>query len=379
VTRRQDRITSDEEERQRLGFEIRTAVRFATHEGMTSAQRASIQRGAEALAELTFGPAATIWRINVGWRRRANKARLGFVLDAERGYWATSDVDPDDSEDPMSKSQEIVIPYVEDTRNVLLCDPTADLTARQMASLGAALKVAIQAEYQLEDAELAVEPLPSDDDRRLLLLYEAAEGGAGVLRRLAHEPDAMANVARAALEICHFDPETGADRHRAPGARDDCAAACYDCLMSYTNQRDHDHLDRFAIRDWLLSLAHAALEASPTYRERPEHLERLRRVAESTLEEAWLESVERAGYAIPADAQHYIEAANARPDFVYPDNFVAIFIDGPVHDHDDLKQRDAAAQARLENLGYYVLRFGPDQREWPAIFGANPSVFGAGR
>jgi len=376
VTRRQDRITSDEEERQRLGFEIRTAVRFATHEGLTSAQRSSIAFEDESLAQLTFAPAATIWRINVGWRRRANKARLGFVLDAERGYWATSDVDPDDSEDAMSKSQEIVIPYVEDTRNVLLFDPTAHLTPRQMASLGAALKVAIQAEYQLEDSELAVEPLPSEDDRRLLLLYEAAEGGAGVLRRLAHEPEAIANVARVALEICHFDPASGEDRHHAPGARDDCAAACYDCLMSYTNQRDHDQLDRFAIRDWLLSLARAHVDASPTYRALPEHLERLRRVAESSLEQSWLEAVQRAGYAIPAEAQHYIESANARPDFVYPDSFVAVFIDGPVHDHDDVKDRDPAAQARLEDLGYYVLRFGPDPKTWEALFEANPNVFG---
>ncbi|MDX1520997.1 MAG: DUF1998 domain-containing protein [Anaerolineae bacterium] len=38
--------------------------------------------------------------------------------------------------------------------------------------------------YQLEDSELAVEPLPSIHERRLILLYEASEGGAGVLRQL---------------------------------------------------------------------------------------------------------------------------------------------------------------------------------------------------
>lgn len=376
VTRRQDRITSDEEERQRLGFEIRTAVRFAAHDGLPSARRSSIMSGDDTLAELTFGSAASIWRINVGWRRRANKARLGFVLDTERGYWATSNTDPDDSEDAMTKSQEVVIPYVEDTRNVLLLDPQTALSQTQMASLSAALKVAIQAEFQLEDSELAVEPLPSEDDRRLLLFYEAAEGGAGVLRRLAQEPDALATVARGALEICHFDPASGKDLSRAPGAHDDCAAACYDCLMSYTNQRDHDMLDRFAIRDWLLSFVAGRLMTSPAFRPRAEHLEGLRKIAESSLERGWLDAVQKDGYSLPGKAQQYIEEANARPDFTYPDLVVAIFIDGPVHEYKDVVERDAAAQARLEEQGFYVVRFGPNPRDWPPIFEANPNVFG---
>ena len=50
---------------------------------------------------------------------------------------------------------------------------------------------------------------------RLLLLYESAEGGAGVLRRLLDDADAFAQVARPALGLCHFDPATGDDRRRA--------------------------------------------------------------------------------------------------------------------------------------------------------------------
>ena len=60
-----------------------------------------------------------------------------------------------------------------------------------MASLQAALKHAIQVQYQLEDDELAAEPLPSADDRHLILLYESAEGGAGVLRQLLDRPDGL--------------------------------------------------------------------------------------------------------------------------------------------------------------------------------------------
>jgi very-short-patch-repair endonuclease len=375
MTRRQDRITSDEEDRQRQGFEIRTAMRFATHDGVPTSRRTTVSNGSKRLAELTFAPATTIWRINVGWRRRANKEKLGFLLDTERGYWATSQTEPDDSEDAMSKSQEIVIPFVEDTRNVLLLTPQPTPEANEMASLSAALKAAVQAEYQLEDMELAVEPLPSENERRLLLFYEAAEGGAGVLRRLAQEPDALAAVARRALEICHFDAD-GTDRHRAPGARDDCAAACYDCLMSYGNQRDHALLDRFAVRDWLLMLAAAHVEASPTYREPSAHFSALHNAAESSLERAWLDAVRDAGYRMPERSQHLVAVANSRPDFLYEELQVAVFIDGPIHLHDDIQDRDLAAQARLEDLGFYVLRFGADPRAWPPIFDANPNVFG---
>jgi hypothetical protein len=46
-----------------------------------------------------------------------------------------------------------------------------------MASLQAALKNAIQVEFQLEESELAAEPMPLFDERHLILFYEAAEGG----------------------------------------------------------------------------------------------------------------------------------------------------------------------------------------------------------
>src|SRR5205085_1737349 len=67
----------------------------------------------------------------------------------------------------------------------------------------------IQIEFQLEDNELAAEPLPHRDDRRVILLYESAEGGAGVLHRLLGDPDALARVARQALDVCHYDAATG--------------------------------------------------------------------------------------------------------------------------------------------------------------------------
>lgn len=280
ATRRRDRINSDEEERLRRGYEIRIGFRFAEPGGRPSVRTATITDGDGEVATLAYGAAATLWRINVGWRRRAAPNQLGFVLDIERGYWqrdAQAPGDGDDDADPLSQRTRRVVPFVEDRRNCLLLTPAGALSPALMASLQAALKAAIQVYFQLEDAELAVDPLPGPDDRRHILLYESAEGGAGVLRQLIDDPTALGAVARAALELCHFDPGTGEDRRHAPTASEDCEAACYACLMSYGNQPDHRLLDRQALRPILQRLVVGAIAASPVALPRAEHLTLIRK------------------------------------------------------------------------------------------------------
>lgn len=374
-TRRRDRINSDEEERQRQGFEVISAVAFAGPPEHPTVHRTEATLDNQSILRLEFGPAATIWRINVGWRRRKRLDQQGFVLDTERGYWQKNDLDPDDSDDPLSGRIERVIPYVEDRRNLLLLQPTDALAIGQMASLAAALKSALQVEFQLEDGELAAEALPSDADRRVILLYESAEGGAGVLRRLVKEPDALRRVARAALELCHFDPDSGGDRGQAPRARERCEAACYDCLLSYGNQRDHRLLDRQSIKNVLLGLARAEVEPGSTPDTPAEHLHQLLALAGSGLERRWLHFVHERGYALPSSAQRLLEEFAARPDFMYGTDTV-VFIDGPVHEYPNITQRDVKVRKALDDRGYLVIAFELDEDTWPAVLAKYPSVFG---
>ena len=375
ATKRRDRINSDEEERQRQGFEVRSAVAFAGPPIRPNVHRAEAADAAGAILGLEYGPAATIWRINVGWRRRKPTAPLGFVLDTERGYWQRNDLDPDDKDDPLSGRTERVIPYVEDRRNVLLLAPSDELSAEEMASLAAALKNAIQVEFQLEDAELAAEPLPDESRRRVILLYEAAEGGAGVLRRLAREPGALPAVARRALELCHFDPETGEDRGSAPGAKERCEAACYDCLLSYGNQRDHRLLDRQRIRDLLLRLATAEVSISDGPEPPDVHLAKLKALSGSEFERHWLDFLHARGHVLPASAQRATQGIYARPDFGY-DATTVVFIDGPVHGYANIAERDTQIRDALDAAGYLVIVFGPDEAAWPDVLAKYPSVFG---
>jgi hypothetical protein len=379
ATRRRDRINSDEEERTRMGYELKTGVRFGRSGREETATRSATVLGADGapLLRLTYGQAATIWRMNLGWRTRKNPAIKGFMLDAERGYWEKNEQDlEDDSNDPLSGMKRLVVPYVEDHRNALLVEPVQTLPLNVMASLQPAIKNAIQVLYQLEDSELAVEPLPQADDRRLLLYYESAEGGAGVLRQLLDSPDAMAEVARQALEICHFDPASGADRRRGPLAVEDCEAACYDCLMSYANQPDHSLLDRQLVCDLLLQIAGSTVNASPVALSRAEHVAELKLLCGSDFERAWLDFVDRANLRLPDKAQHRIAACDTVADFYYSASGAAIYIDGKHHDYADIAARDQAINRCLNDAGYSVIRFPKERAAWPDVVRRNQWLFG---
>src|SRR5690606_27146548 len=80
-------------------------------------------------------------------------------------------------------------------------------------------------------------------------MFEASEGGAGVLGRLVSDRAALSRVARRALELMHYtnvDEIIGAgdsgELSEDPNAQ--CVKGCYRCLLSYYNQPDHKLIDR---------------------------------------------------------------------------------------------------------------------------------------
>lgn len=380
ATKRRDRINSDEEERLRMGYELRTGLRFKEVGGLPQYRVAEVNGTTSFDCSLTYGDAATIWRINLGWRRRANPDQHGFVLDIEKGYWQRSDQLPDEEDpgDPLGAKTQRVVPFVEDRRNCLIFDPAGTFDTGEMAALQAALKKAIQTIYQLEDNELAAEPLPSVDDRRQILFFESAEGGAGVLRRILEDEDSLAAIADEALRLCHFDPATGDDLRRATGATEDCEAACYDCLMSYSNQRDHELLDRQRIRDALLDLRGASVKASPGIKSFAAHLASLKSQCDSQLEKEWLDYLAARHLRLPTTAQKFYEECSTRPDFVYEKQHTAIYIDGPPHDFPDRQQRDQEKTAAMDDFGITVLRF-HHEAAWDEIIADHPNIFGVAR
>lgn len=247
-----ERITANDEERVRQGFEIQTVFAWPIRDGHLDIETAEVRSDRHLLINLQAANGAQISRLNKGLKRRKKKSILGFGIDPASGRWtkAPGDDDTDDAP-PDTPAAERIVPIVRDHKNAALLRPAGvdAIGDTTMATLQHALLRGIEVEFQLEEGEILTEPLPSRDNRRAILAYEATEGGAGVLARLVREVDAFARVARRALEMMHFegvDAATAAADPRllvdAPDAK--CVKGCYRCLLSYYNQPDHEHIDR---------------------------------------------------------------------------------------------------------------------------------------
>ena len=366
------RITCDEEERQRFGYHLVTGYRFPEVNGRLDRKDAEVFCDDKRVLTLSYGDATDLYRVNLGWAHQDERAPKGFNLDIERGYWSRNQADIADKDDAATEGRVMrVVPFVRDTKNALVMRFEPARSGPETASLQAAFKQAIQQQFQLEPRELACEPMPSRRDRLEIFFHEVSEGGAGVLRRLVEDPKVLPSLARRALAICHYDPDTLADR-----AADRCGRACYECLLDYGNQPDHKDLNRELIRDFLADLARAECRPAGGAGSRAERLAALRKRCDSRLEERWLDQVDTLGLRLPSDAQYRIPGYPAQPDFFYRDAVAAVYIDGPPHDTPHQIREDDAATKALMEMGYIVLRFHHDD-DWPAVFRRHQDVFGA--
>ncbi|MGW1196373.1 protein kinase domain-containing protein [Streptomyces sp. NPDC002536] len=393
-----ERISSDEEERRRAGFKLETSYRFHDHGARKGRLNASVTDSADVpLAELAYGDSATVRITNVGRVRAKSDEPAGYWLDLADGRWMNdkdaAEASGDSSELPVidadgreRRRRKRVIPYVEDRRNILVVTLGQSLQEPVALSLMYALERGIEAAFELEDAELSSELLPPDDGPRNRILFtEAAEGGAGVLRRLQAEPDALAKAAQHALAICHFD----ADGNDQGGPHPDrlCELGCYECLLTYGNQLVHAQIDRRSVRDLLVRFASATARRESRGESRSEQYRRLldplssvpTRVELSAAELAaqgdFLGWVKARGLRLPDESGTFLKEVNAGPDFVYrlPGVNLAVFVDPPEEKQDAF--RDEEAEDRLLDAGWDFVRF-PHGADWDAIAASHAREFG---
>ena len=351
------RITSEEEERVREGYVTTTHFRSA---GSGREERLLVDPGSESvILSVLYLPRAQLWRINHGWRKSAEQT--GFVIETGSGRWRSND-DADNEPEGDGRAGPVLAglkPYVTDSRNLLLLRPSheAPLDEVFLNSLAFALRRAIQIEYQVEEQEVAVE-LIGREEHLSLLFWEAAEGGIGVWERLVAAPREFHRVARRALQLLHFDAESGVP---VPKWERRCTAACYDCLLSYSNQPFHQHLNRHSVRDFLLKLSHA--DAAPgadhtTYEADYARLAGLLDPA-SSFERAFLDFLYRNRLRLPDHAQHIPSKDIAvQPDFYYERNGVpgvCIFVDGSEHATPTGAGHDHQVREALKDQGFRVI------------------------
>ncbi len=355
ATQRIERITSDEEERVRQGYHVTTHYRFAP-EGSGQRQTTLTAHAPDGtpLIELTYAQTATLWRVNHRWRRASSD---GFTIDLKRGTWTKRPGDEGDSALDPNGEQLLggVRVMVQDTRNLLLVRWLGEADEAQLASLQYALQRGVEAVFQVEGQELASERIGTGAQRRLLF-WEAAEGGAGVLARLVDDPDALARVAVAALDICHLDPERGVER---PDEAQDCGRACYRCLLAYSNQPDHPLLDRRTVYAMLLPLRRARVALSPTRASMPHPSGHIAASPDSpmsgSLADRVLAALRVAGCP-PAALRPQLADSALRPELYFnlPAGQVCVFCDESPPSPETIAQR-----AELEDAGYRVIAVGP--------------------
>jgi len=370
----QERISVNEEERQRQGFELQTTYRFMPGPGgAPEVFYSTVLHGETPAATLTYSPAARIWRINKGWRRRKDKKQLGFVINPITGRWSKQDSpneeETEDTPEKMAQKEptQLIVPFVEDHRNILIFTPTAALSENAMATLQAALKRGMTQTFQIEESELVVEALPDRQHRKSLLFYEAAEGGAGVLSRIAQDPGQMAMVARTALQIMHFNlptasfepGELASFEERTVSGERICEAGCYQCLLSYYNQPDHDLINR---RDSSAQALLAQLANGVVQRNEPSADERN---ASSTLG-AWLAGIAHFGLRPPDSTDVDLQEGRWTADALYKSSRTLIFLSAP----------ESELLTYAADRGYGTLAFSSDASQWADLFAEHPEIFG---
>lgn len=366
---RRGRITADEEERRRRGYRLEICFQYASEAAGYRIQEADVVVNDTPALRLIYAPAATVLCVNHGWRS-ANAP--GFLVDFESGEVLSSE-ESDKSRERRPRRLERVKLFVQSTQNLLrlrVIDAAWEGTPDREKSLLYALKRGLEEAFQLEESELAAEWI-GEGEHRAILLYEAAEGGAGVLQRLVQEPDALAQAARSALDVCHFDAK-GDDR------KPDCRAACYECLLSFGNQREALFLNRYKIREFLLALAASRTEPQNTSRSREDHLARLRSLTDSrsALARRFLDVLAEGGYRLPDEAQKSIAEPACTFDFFFTPN-VCVFCDGAAQDERAHVVRDRGLRDELLRRGYRVVVIRGDQdlreqvRQYPEIFGGH--------
>ncbi|HUX40070.1 MAG TPA: DEAD/DEAH box helicase [Rectinemataceae bacterium] len=372
-----ERISVNDEERQRQGYDIQTMFRLNRDEaGHAEMTRSIIRLDGETIGDLVYSPAALLWRINRGWKRRKNKNILGFYIDPISGWWRAEEDDENKSEGDVEAARtrvppQRIVPFVEDYRNILILALRGTPSKEAMATLQASLKRGIEQIYQIEESELAVEPLPLESDRKQILFYEASEGGAGVLTRLARDPDELAAVARMALRILHYRVPERIDSVddlvdlQGKDARDPCVAACYQCLLSYYNQPEHKILDRRNAEALgvLVALSKGDVSVQGTMDGGAVD------VTTGFDDGAFSAFLKRKGFRMPDAFMYAFMEGKYRADALYRSDKIAVFFKAPPDE----------SLTYLRDRGFVVSVIGENEDAWDRALSQDPQAIPGGK
>lgn len=366
-------ITCEEEERQRLGYQINTWFRYNGDIGSLSEIR--LMGGDDVLLRMRYVPSAELVYVNSKWRINKDE---GFVLNRVSGHWKSHGFRQNlaDGKEKNTRIKledlKVVKLYTTDTADALYIEPlkVLELDSDGRITLQYALKTAVERVFQVESSELGITPI-GDPESPNLLMYEASEGSLGVMAAMVREKDAWQRVVNEAWNLCRFDEEGYHDK------------ASYRDLLSYYNQPDHPVINRFLIRQTLKRLRSARVEVggseAGTYEEQYARLLETYDSSSST-EKKFLEYLHAHGLRLPDEAQRRITGLYCQPDFYYAAGPgknalpVHVFCDGTPHDTDAVKERDNRQREAIYDLGQdFIVYYYKDSLD--NIVASRPDIF----
>lgn len=382
VARRRQSITADDEERMRRGYRVETyyqqgpaARPFVVSAGQPDAPVEGEGIGNPPLLQLLYEHNGRLIIANRGSRQaEANDQMLGFAYCRRCQRWLTGDRAFE--EHPHTPAQRgdclrggrpediigDVVLYNDSRHDVvtLLVPPPEDLPEEQLEAFYTTLlhtfTQALAVALELDASEMGgfVSERAGPAGERPIVLYETGEGGSGAVEALT-DPVRLADVIRKATILLHGEETAG------------CERACYECLCTFYNQRQHHLLDRQLVLPWLRRLAQTALAVTPVQAPPVDapSLEMLLAQCESELERTVLRAIVQRGLPLPDEIQRIIYDGDepvARADFFYRPNHV-VFVDGPPHDQDYVQALDANTRRRLQRLNYRPLVIRYDEQD----------------
>lgn len=353
LAKRKNYITSDEEERTRLGYDI--SQHYKMSENIT--KFIIVAKDDTPLFEMEYEHNGNIVVVNRGQKTIGEDGELsgkGFVLCKKCNMWLTSDNAiknhiGEDGECKKNGTDEDIIKlielYTKSNNDVMTLKITYDDAKKDIGfykTFMYAFTQAIQLSFDVDESEITSFLMKDikNKDEFIIVVYETAPGGEGIIESLT-TTTRFNQVIQKMLEIIHYYDEEG------------CERACYECLCNYYNQIDHNILNRKLI----IPLAEKSLNSHINVLETENHFERLMSLTESGLERAFLNELKNRNIKLPDKAQKTIYIDDnpiAQADFYYEPKLI-IFIDGSVHHFDYMRDADEQKRNKLRSKGYRIV------------------------
>ncbi|HNT74631.1 MAG TPA: DEAD/DEAH box helicase [Anaerolineae bacterium] len=350
------RITADEEERLRLGYDVTAHYRAGGQRRVYACDGAGGDQPQH--FTLTLEHNGEVLLINRGQREREGDPQ-GFTLCRKCYRWLVGDNAVQDhlstpqkrgdcprnaSQDDLERGLWLTHAIRSDLALFAVPLPTGVDPEPFYTTLLHTLLRALLVAFNLDEREVAGFLAPAADDAALyrVVLYETSAGGSGVLAAL-REPERLRLLLARARELLH-----------AEGAG--CEKACYECLLSFYNQRDHDKLDRTLVLPWLQALAQVTV--TPV-QDNDAAFAQLAAQCQSDLERRVLQAIRDRGLSLPDQAQTTLYDRDGSPiaiaDFYYERGRIVVFVDGSPHHQDYVQAADARKRRQLKALNYRVV------------------------